>query len=748
MHPELKIDSTLRDVMSGQEECEMKVEPFNNRHSTKQQVETKAKKSTNNNKKGPKMSLRVVLTAHDESQLNEFLDYATKLNSNSFQINYEKNQKLGRRLSVIVNVFHCHKIMEIASLLAKRKEVTWVERVHPAFTHNRWARGVCDTGNQASQPLSVNFTGVDEIVGIADTGIDMKNCYFIDPDETPAYVSLDQASSSTPNLNHRKVVQYITYADALDDSDGHGTHVSGSVAGRCINDYGDYVKYNGMAEDAKISFFDIGDEESDVFSNDNLIVPSNLNTQMFSVLYESGARIMSNSWGTSSNLYDFNAINVDDFMWENPDALVLFSAGNSGLSGLNSVGSPATMKNGIAVGASLNDHDSWLAYENVAQYPDEYNINSVAYFSSRGPTEDGRLKPDILAPGWWTTSSRGEFNTTGDLCEVTGLRGTSMACPTAAGFAVKVRQYFNLGYYPSGKMTPSDAFTPSGALLKAVLVHSGRPMSYLVYDTRTFESISSSDYPSYTQGYGRIQMSAVLNFGVNSTLDPLSLFVLGDASSNGANYASISSSSDEDTYSFKVATADPVRVTLCYTDLPGENRQNVMINLLHVRVVLDSTGTVFTPYLLEANETSNTQVIDIANPSVNSQYTVRVFSESLSAEQPYALVITGGRLEYLSDVSSEEEVEDYFRADNQLDDMDKYYIGILSGLILFLLVFILYVRGISHRKSSILKDPRNFQGGGDYMEGDEIPEHLKGGRQGVMATIRNIRNQSKPKPAT
>ena len=43
------------------------------------------------------------------------------------------------------------------------------------------------------------------------------------------------------------------------------------------------------------------------------------------------------------------------------------------------------------------------------------------------------MKPTILAPGFWTTSARGDFNSSKDFCDVRVLRGTSMACPTAAG---------------------------------------------------------------------------------------------------------------------------------------------------------------------------------------------------------------------------------------------------------------------------------------------------------------------------
>ena len=96
-------------------------------------------------------------------------------------------------------------------------------------------------------------------------------------------------------------------------------------------------------------------------------------------------------------------------MWNNPDALVIFAAGNDGpYSG--SIDAPSTNKNGIAVGASLNDYDSWLLYGGSDSNSDTSNSNaiagstvfsgnSMAFFSSQGPTLDGRMKPDVMAPG-------------------------------------------------------------------------------------------------------------------------------------------------------------------------------------------------------------------------------------------------------------------------------------------------------------------------------------------------------------
>lgn len=92
---------------------------------------------------------------------------------------------------------------------------------------------------------------------------------------------------------------------------------------------------------------------------------------------------MSMSWGSpDSNCYSSYAVMVDEFMHNNPDALVIFAAGNSGTQGDYSVVTPSTAKSCVTVGASYNVQQSSFGLEN--------NIGYVAYFSSAGPTADGR----------------------------------------------------------------------------------------------------------------------------------------------------------------------------------------------------------------------------------------------------------------------------------------------------------------------------------------------------------------------
>lgn len=102
----------------------------------------------------------------------------------------------------------------------------------------------------------------------------------------------------------------------------------------------------------------------------------------------------------------------------------------------------------------------------------------VAAFSSLGPTMDGRLKPDLMAPGEFVFSAKANAllgSTPAGYCaplsatypSIKAIMGTSMATPTLAGAAVLLRQWLVEGRYPDGvrKQVASSLTSPSGALV-------------------------------------------------------------------------------------------------------------------------------------------------------------------------------------------------------------------------------------------------------------------------------------------
>jgi hypothetical protein len=304
---------------------------------------------------------------------------------------YIKDEKLasGRRNFVTIDT-PCEQVEAAMTYLSALSEVSFIDKQVKMQLLNRWATALSQSGAAAGNYIhDMNITGEGQIISVADSGLDMNSCYFFDKNVPTPY--------NVTNYAHRKVVRYDTYQDGVDD-DGHGTHVAGSAAGFSCENYGDFHKHDGNAKGAKIAFFDMHS-----IKTDRLEVPSNLFSGLFEPVYQdTNARIFSNSWGSStppSTGYSAYAYQVDMFMWEYPDALVIFAAGNGGNDANPTVLSPAISKNCIAVGAAMSDVDAWKNWFITETPPSGYNSNGMADFSSYGPTVDGRLKPDLAACG-------------------------------------------------------------------------------------------------------------------------------------------------------------------------------------------------------------------------------------------------------------------------------------------------------------------------------------------------------------
>jgi len=566
-----------------------------------------------------------------KKKINSWL--TNNLQSHDFKVFHSNNES--EKQSMIAVSVECIRLWDAVNFFSSLSEVQWVEH-RPAMTvHSKWANSVLQSGLGSYSTIhAANLTGTGEIIGIADTGIDPYSCFFFDPNTPFPY--------DTVNYNHRKVVYYDTYVDN-EDGASHGTTVSGVAAGKCSRSDG-YEAYNGAAFNGKIAFFDIG------YSNGALVIPPNVDTDLFSPLYNVGARVQSMSWGSSSSTYTTDARNLDVFMWDHSDAIVFVAGGNSGEDGSYTVGSPGTCKSGLTAGASLNAGRSWNAYDLSGR---NFNQKSLAGFSSKGPTSDGRLKPDVCGVGYYISNAAEQYPYTGEsTCDLVVGRGTSYSCPLLAGHAALVREYFMSGYYPTGQASLEDGFSPSGALLKAMLVHSAVPLELIVNDDKTTESTERGDF---NQGYGRAQLDTVLSFGVNSSLQGLTLFVLGASNSNSAHYAELTYTSEYQEIVFTTADTEnlqPIRATLVYTDMYGTiGASKVLINDLDLEIY-NSTHS-FYPLVTTDSEgkydrLNTVEVVDISHPVRNAEYTVKVSAHLLVTTQPFALVLSGevGRVAY------------------------------------------------------------------------------------------------------
>jgi len=523
-------------------------------------------------------------------------------------------------------------------LLNIEHDIMWSEPEIVFSSFNMDASALTQAGNKypvtattASNDLNpfwaAGITGKGQVVGIGDSGLDTKHCSFTDPNDALPRTQNAKVDSTT----HRKVSQYFSYADTGAGEVGdHGTHVSGSVAGNSLGGVNDH---KGMAFDAKIAFFDIG-----LPGQGGLLVPQNIARTMFPPAYQAGARIHTNSWGGNVNAYTTNSAQVDTFSYENQDFLILYANGNSGDTGAaGSIGTPATAKNCLSVGASMNT-DSF--FERLGATCDgrvpagTLCEDSMAVFTSDGPTYDGRIKPDISAPGMFIMSANSET-----ACDMQPKAGTSMATPVTAGNAALVRQFFLEGRYPLGSPDPAKGFTPMGALVKAIFVTSGVSLGG---GHGTVPGLQSA--PSVVQGFGRAQLNKALFISGNAADENngISLFVDGDY----AKMPTIKATGEKATYEFDInpnAKAG-MRATLVWHDPPASaTAGKALVNDLDLLITLPSGTKLYPNKLTQADKVNNVERIDIPLASLAgvTKVTLTVTGASVQAglPQPFALAV-------------------------------------------------------------------------------------------------------------
>jgi hypothetical protein len=525
-------------------------------------------------------------------------------------------------------------LVALIGFLLAQPHVCYIEDLPSVVAHNIQGSWIVQSGEQGSYPLwDAGLRGETEVVGVADSGLDMRSCFF--SEEDPATnVKCSTYNSPVTDRTKRKVVQYIGFTDCDAVVGDHGTHVSGTVAGAIQGQGAGHHIGDGGAHDAKLAFFDFGDSSGALFT------PSNLALQMLAPAYAAGARVFSNSWGAIRSTYTSLDRQLDAWAYSNPDSLILVAAGNCGdssggceylgipLNGQGSVLSPALGKNVLTVGAS----------ENVPSTAGlEDNIDEVAYFSGQGPlADDGRIKPDVVAPGYHLFSARAETDSS---CGVEAMAGTSMATPLVAGYAAIIRQYFVQGWYPSGSPNPSNMFNPSGALVKAVLIGSTVPMN--AFDGRDQGYVLLDSPPDGYQGFGRVMVDSVLNVAGSSDLFVADRILLSDG--------------DVMSYSFNMPPtvgAYEGQMTITMTFFEQEAAAFAVapvfndVDLLVTAFDANGGATVFYPNNLAGPDTVNTvEKVVIPDPRVYSSINVTVTGASIvTSDLPVtALVVNGGQ---------------------------------------------------------------------------------------------------------
>ena len=392
--------------------------------------------------------------------------------------------------------------------LARDGRVMWIEPSAPMVPHNAVAwtiAGVADVTNNATFTLD----GSGEMIAIADTGLDQNH----------------------PDLSGRvagTLTQYGLDPSPADTNSGHGTHVAITVVGDGSGD----TSARGVAPAANMVMYSLEHDPTGVFGRIGSIY------DMLRDAEQQTARIAVNAWGLNGNYgqYTADARSVDVFVRDRSDLTPIFSVGDRGTSGASQITSPSTAKNVIAVGASTTGVGGTV------------EAGDVANFSAMGPTLDGRIKPDVVAPGVGICSGLAEEarfpagpdcltgSHAGGNAYYMSLSGTSQATAVASGVTALTREFIR---------EEVGVSAPSSALVKAVVINGA-------------EDLGTPDIPNAMEGWGQVDLErTVMPMNGNQ---PLNTFV-GDTTSLNPGYSLL--------YSFDLNPSHGVDITLAWTDVAG-----------------------------------------------------------------------------------------------------------------------------------------------------------------------------------
>ncbi|MGA1849131.1 MAG: S8 family serine peptidase, partial [Thermoplasmatota archaeon] len=549
--------------------------------------------------------------------------------------------------------------------LIRLKGVRWVEPWYEYELHNNVSKYI--TGTQMAWD-DLGLTGKGQIVAIADTGIDTgTDNHSVDGD-------------MIADLDNR--ITTSTWAGpSSSDTHSHGTHVAGSVAGNGSNSGGEI---QGMAPEAEIFFQSIANQNA----GNRLEVPSNLSL-LFQEAYDFGARIHTNSWGSSVyGAYTSSSWDVDWFLHNNPEMIILFSAGNSGMDyykpwgtynpdgkiDVDSIGSPATAKNAITVGASENYRleggysgypwgiGSWLWKYSLDPIKSDLTSDDptgMAAFSSRGPTDDGRLKPDVVAPGTNILSVRSTQTTAtgwGAFAHNSNylfMGGTSMSTPLTAGMVALIRDFYN-GTLGLDK--------PSGALMKATLINGATDLTPGQYGTSNATIQEINRRPDNDQGWGRVNITE----SISPREGNLAFQDVKGGLQTGQSF---------ETYLRVLSGAKELRMTLVWPDSPGDMAAAIkLVNDLDL-IVQAPNGTIYHgndlihPYNDTTDRINPVEGISVSDPFVGLwKITVNGTNIPLGP-QDFALVASGDISNFSGAVRLDQE---YYSTDGDIISLHLY----------------------------------------------------------------------------
>ncbi len=470
----------------------------------------------------------------------------------------------GTVVSMTGTAFHVRLPAAALKAMTERDDVLWIEPVAALHITNDKANEILGVPVVRQQ---LGLDGSGQIIAVTDTGLDVQG-----------NLSADFAGRVVRGFSRKEMSPSCAiYSNGAtwSDANGHGTHVAGTLLGTgALSPPG--MSFAGVAPKAGIVVQAVsgGSDHLDCLPDDD---------SFLALAYDAGARIQNASFSGPTGQYGGDMFGrytmldqvMDTFLWQHKDHVLIASVGNGGTDSNNdgvvdsdSTEQPATAKNVLSVGASESNRPPtsstcasngpqnvcWKSLQ-FAHVPlaDDFisnNPSGMAAFSSRGPADDGRIKPEIVAPGTNIISSRSHdpnaYYDTPYNQDYAYKSGTSMATPMVSGLAALTRQWLAQQY---------DVVTPSAALVKALLLNGATNITPGQYGAGGQREIPST-WPNNVEGWGRADIAATVGQGEPQRV----WFADNDTGLQTGQTMS---------YTLHVSAGQPLRVTLAWTDYPA-----------------------------------------------------------------------------------------------------------------------------------------------------------------------------------
>jgi len=477
------------------------------------------------------------------------------------------------------------------------------------------------------------FFGEGETVGVIDSGIDVSH----------------------PDLKNR-IKAALQFGEGLKlDLVGHGTHVAGIICGDGTASNGKII---GMAPKAQLVSVGI------VNSTGQPELPVDIG-RLLKIAVDNGAKIINLSLGyTVSGAYHLGSFSVDNYVYENPEILVVVAAGNDGNAkqgrlAYKTVGAPATAKNVLTVGASSGKRTTPVINQTWGnRKPSNFPVppfnaaklisteDHPSLGSSTGPTDFDSIKPEVVAPGTYILSAKASAsNISPDNAEFYDINyrfntGTSMAAPIVSGIAALVREFLRkVQNHPH----------PSSSLIKAIIIGN----SHKIENNRKApddESLNKVGFPDFDQGFGLVDFNKLLNekttqlfFADVFNTDPKALesrAALGGPIKSFREYA-IDVTDNSDALSVILTWIDPpakgVQNNLQLSVKPPSNKWELG-NMGHLYKKDELFDNLFD--LKPHDKYNNVEKVLIISP-VPGKYLIRITAQNTLSRQGYSLAILG-----------------------------------------------------------------------------------------------------------